>query len=652
MARVISQSPFRRDYQNTRFDPSRATVGSDKWLSPEGVKAAVAITDTVGGVVANTVAKKMDKDAILKQLDEGRQMAELARLARKEGEGQKVKELQQMILAQGGALPGFGVDAKFGDETAGALRKLQQKRATQIFGKGARPEQFNQYDIAQKQQGNILSRGFEGMRALMGDDARYNEMQAAADRAQALEDRALARRSAAAAYRRAAGAETMAERRAATADAMSAFDRQRAATLSGLAAGQGQQQIAQNLQRLFPGRRPQRVSSGRTGLEGLPRDIEKDFQRSESNLKQGQLALKFQKENGYASPAFRKLSNQEALLGNFTSDQYIPSSEYLPDSINQKLRSSDEDVRAQGLAEGVNYGQQSVRLAENYGEALGEAVEMQKQAHRFMSEGKGITMYAPRGSGAIRTFFNDPLYSRAIQGFDIRQQQTESGSGALPAGAIGQNADGSFIFAGDEMPSSARSKPTTGVGATAAATETPQALFGSDEDIAAMGGKPPAKKQEAKKPAAKKEVVAKPKKKKASRRRPRRKIDAEKIRAQLNDDEPRRVAAQRRNQGRTEVRTGAGMTPDTVTPVEQARSERRLNQELGNARRGRTPTPVKRRRPEERPKATMREIDDAMRASNPKLFSKSSKAGRRNRAKFRQIAKKQGIEAAKAAFAK
>jgi len=667
MARIISQSPFRRDYQTRRFDPSRATVGSDKWLSPEGVKSAVAITDTVGGVIANTIAKKMDRDAVLDNLEQGKKMAELARLARQEGQGKNVKALQQMILAEGGSLASFGADSKFGDETAGALRKLQQKRATEIFGKGARPEQFNQYDLAQQQEGNILSRGFQGVRALMGDDDRYNEMLAAQARGDRIENQALARRSAAAAYRRAAGAETMAERRAATADAMSAFDRQRAATLTGLAAGQGQQQIAQNLQRLFPSRKPQPRSTGPARMEGLPRDIEKDFARSEDNLKTGNLALAYQ-QDGYSSTAFRKLSPTEATNGGYPKDTYVPSSQFLPKTVEAKLRSTDPNIRSQGIQEAVSFGAQAVQTANTFGDQLPGMVQKQNQAHGFMAQGKGLTMVGARNEPSVRRFFADPRYQQAIQGFSLTAAPaTGGGSGGMPPGAIGQVGPNEFIYPNSQMPGSnqggsvSATVPSTQVEATAAATERPEALFGSDSDMAAMRGDKPKPKAEPKaeskpKPGSAEAAAAlkdfKPrKKKKRSRRRARRKVDAEKLQAQL-DEKPRQAAAQRRNQGRTEVRSGAGMTEDRVTPASQRRSEQRLKQELGNARRGRTATPVTRRKQKEEPKATARQVDEAMREYSPKLFSRRSKEGRRNRAKFKRLAYTQGLKVAKAAFKK
>ena len=73
MARILPQSVFRRGFDHQSWGADRRTAGSDQWLAPEGVKAAVAITDTVGGVVSSAVQKKMGRDKILDQLSMGKE---------------------------------------------------------------------------------------------------------------------------------------------------------------------------------------------------------------------------------------------------------------------------------------------------------------------------------------------------------------------------------------------------------------------------------------------------------------------------------------------------------------------------------------------------------------------------------------------------
>ncbi len=260
MARIVPRNAFGAPgYHHKEWGASRQTEGSDKWLSPEGVKTAVAITNTVGGALSNVVSEKMERDAITDEIELGRKLSAMAKKAMVQREGADVAALQKAILAQGGKLPKYGADAEWGSETMEALKGLQDKRAVKLFDKGARGSQFTEYDLAQKAAGGPVDRiiaqagsalGFEGSNPVAMEAARLE--------AQAIEDKALARQSAAEGYRLAAGAETMAQRKAASDLSMKAYDRRRAATLTGQLAGEGQSAITEDLKRLFPGRKPQK----------------------------------------------------------------------------------------------------------------------------------------------------------------------------------------------------------------------------------------------------------------------------------------------------------------------------------------------------------------------------------------------------------
>ena len=548
MARILPQSVFRRGFDHQSWGADRRTAGSDQWLAPEGVKAAVAITDTVGGVVSSAVQKKMGRDKILDQLSMGKEISRLAREAKADKKGAKVLELQKRLLAEGEKLPRFGADGSWGSESESALIRSQDKRAKALFGKNARPEQFNQYDMAQKESGNPFSRIVAGTQSLFGaDEGEYAIMQANQARAEEFEDQALARQSAAAAYRQAAGAETMEQRRDATGAAMSAWDRRRAATLSGQAAGEGQQAITQDLKRLFPGRKPQKRSGGGGRRMGLPRDVERDYRRSEANVNSGQLALAYQKGgNSFAnSPGtFRQLSEREANIAGMKGTKggvWIPASRYLSKTTNDKLRSTDRNVQAQGFREAVDEARRSEQLASNLGKRLPEEVKKQRAAHDFFSKGKSTTMYRSSDHPDVDAFFGDPLYARSIQGFGFDTtaptDQTGGGGGSQGADRLPGNSrnnsvtgavleqpqgDTSFRLGGEPGPVE---EVLVGPAATAEEVDNQQAvLFGGKADLEAMQGRagPPAQPEAKPAPKAKK----KPKKKAPVTRTPIQKKEA------------------------------------------------------------------------------------------------------------------------------
>lgn len=615
MARIVPRNAFGAPgYTHENWGASRQTEGSDKWLSPEGITAAVNITNTVGGALSNAVSQKMDRDKILNELDLGKKLSRMAREAKLEREGEKVAALQKAILAQGGKLANYGADAKYGSETEAALKALQDKRAQKIFGKGGRADQFTQYDLAQKESGSYLDRIIAGVGGGENDPV---VMEAARLRAQEMEEQALARQSAAAAYRQAAGAETMAQRRAATGAALSAYDRRRAPTLLGQLAGEGQQAITEDLKRLFPGRKPQPRSMGRGAPQPLARDMEKDLARSERNLKVGELAMKYQSGKGYSNNGFRKLSDGEIDKANLagSGDVWIPKNEFLSKSTKAKLKSTDLAVRRQGYAEALAEAESAKDVSDTLGNQLSDRVESQRKAHNHMTKTKGFSM--TRGRDQMAQFMEDPLYAQAIGGMDLAREEGSSVrivdgvphlNGEAPIQQLG---DGGYVYpSGETLSGEDVGKLTGGATSTSVNTgvlppgpgSTAQQAdnrtvqnFGSDSDIEAMRKKAketiipasdPAPVKETKKPKVAKSPKPPPKTKK---KKPRRKQNLKELSKKLNEDlkedeSPRAAAAKRETKRRKAKATkpsstlAMGITQQSLLD-EQARAAREENRQ-------------------------------------------------------------------------
>ena len=592
MARILPQSVFRRGFDHQSWGADRRTAGSDQWLAPEGVKAAVAITDTVGGVVSSAVQKKMGRDKILDQLSMGKEISRLAREAKADKTGAKVLELQKRLLAEGEKLPRFGADGSWGSESESALIRSQDKRAKALFGKNARPEQFNQYDMAQKESGNPFSRIVAGTQSLFGaDEGEYAIMQANQARAEEFEDQALARQSAAAAYRQAAGAETMGQRREATGAAMSAWDRRRAATLSGQAAGEGQQAITQDLKRLFPGRKPQKRSGGGSSM-GLPRDTERDYRRSEANVKAGELALAYQKGgSSFAnSPGnFRRLDERDAgVIGAKGTEGgvWIPLPQHLSKETNAKLKSTDPNIRRQGLSEAVAVARQAEQLSNTMGKRLPESVKKQQETHTWFSRNRGLMKTIRASDPRSEKFFGDKRYGRATQGIQFNDPLDQTGGDGGGQGTGGQG--GGLTLAEPNPWDDTSNEPRQAVGPAATAEEVDKqqsVLFGGKADLEAMQGKaaPPAQPEAKPAPKAKKKA----KKKAPVTRTPIQKKEARQRAARIRQGREsvsyeRRVAPS----GAEEVPSDGTMSPAELAAgrAEDRTSEKKLTDSQAKAR--------------------------------------------------------------------
>jgi hypothetical protein len=642
MARIVPRNAFGAPgYTHENWGASRQTEGSDKWLSPEGITAAVNITNTVGGALSNAVSQKMDRDKILNELDVGKKLSRMAREAKLEGEGDKVAALQKAILAQGGKLANYGADAKYGSETEAALKGLQDKRAQKIFGKGGRADQFTQYDLAQKEAGSYLDRiiagvGEVGIPIGGGQEANIGfagagdpvAMEAARLRAQGMEEQALARQSAAAAYRQAAGAETMAQRRAATSSALSAYDRRRAPTLLGQLAGEGQQAITEDLKRLFPGRKPQPRSMGRGAPQPLARDMEKDLARSERNLKVGELAMKYQSGKGFSNNGFRKLSEGEIDKANLagSGDVWIPKNEFLSKSTKAKLKSTDLAVRRQGYAEALAEAESAKDVSDTLGNQLSDRVESQRKAHNHMTRTKGLSM--TRGRDQMAPFMEDPRYAQAIGGIDLTREEGSSVrivdgvpylNGEAP---IQQLQDGGYVYpSGETLSGEDVSQLTGGAASTSANADAsppgPRSTaqqadrktienFGSDSDIEAMRKKAketiipasePAPVKETEKPKVAKSPELPPKTKK---KKPRRKRNLEELRKKLNDDlkedESPRVAAAKQETKRRKAKATKPSSTLTMGTAQQSLQDELARSAREENRRGEAPLAKKKKR--------------------------------------------------------
>ena len=525
MARIVPKSVFGgRGYQHEGWGPSHRTKLTQQWGSPEGAKTAVALLNTVGGAVANTVERKLERNKIIEA---------------KRAESKALREAEEA----GGNL---------WDRFKASVNKTTRGINIPIGG------------------GETI--GFQF------DDAGDPEKMAAARlKAEAIREKALARESAALAYRKAAGAETMGQRRAATQDALTAYDRRRAATLFGRATGEGQQAITEDLKRLFPGRKPQRAVSQRRD-PGLARDMEKDFRRSESHLRSGELAMKYQTAGGFSTDGFRRLNENDLQAGGFGAgtEVWIPAPEYLPDEVNQKLKSGDVNIYRSGLQEAALVSQRAQSLSDRLGTQLPERVKYHRGNHAKMARLQGQSKVLPRDHRDIIEGYSSEWYADATQGFDAAPpkagnrvsisddgmimvngqapvQSTPDGGFVYPDGTVITGEDAQAIFSRQ-----GQKRRTTRVGPGGTAEQADQGGFGGASDLAKMksGGssetpkpaskpKPEVDKSSAEYAASLKDAP-RPKAKKKKRRK-RRRRDPEELRKQLEDDggENRKTAAKK-----------------------------------------------------------------------------------------------------------
>ena len=278
MARIVPDSVFRRGYRPTAYKRSPGQRTADQWSSPEGVTAAWKLTDSIGGVINAAVQEKRGKQKILNEIDVTGKNIQLGRaaLAAEKGDLASVQKLQKLLSSEGyelhkSTLTGGKFDGLMGPETSDAFDSYRARQAKRL---NLTEAQIAQYGTLQERAGGPLDRLISGAGNLVGHDAselEYARQQAALSRAKSIEEAALDPRSARAGYELASGAETMLQREDATDLSMNAYNRMRAATLSGQASGAGQAAIGQNLKRLFPGRKPQRAIRRVSGGPATPR---------------------------------------------------------------------------------------------------------------------------------------------------------------------------------------------------------------------------------------------------------------------------------------------------------------------------------------------------------------------------------------------
>jgi len=420
MARIVPDSVFRRGSRQREYKRDAKSRTLDQWTSPEGVATAWKLTDSVGGVINAAVQEKKGRDKILSEMDSTGKMIQLNRLAESQGTPENVLKLQNALAEAGFDLPKSrkpdgSFDAAMGPETRGAMDRFKARQKGRLR---MDPSQLSQYATLQDRAGGRLDRLVSGAGSLVGHDAselEFKRQQAAQSRVQALQDQALAANSAALGYDMAAGAETMAEREAATNMSLNAFDRTRAATLSGQASNQGQAAIAQNLQRLFPGRAPQKREPRKYMGPGHKKDRVREPHRLFNAVHGGKT------NQGLNRIASLKRNPKDAnyvtpLTADDVRSTKIPDGTLaLTPTKEQKDRMKLGDAaRVEVLGELINGYQQSMALAKH--PMLDTAIRLMAKSQRNLTIAQQRSAYATVDDELFRAAVGDPFAALMASG--------------------------------------------------------------------------------------------------------------------------------------------------------------------------------------------------------------------------------------------